>query len=110
MSRNVADRFLHHAKTKEEKALLTDIVRHNEKLTFLREDKLGDRKDMNDPKDVKNIESKKKRGVLSYTVYTLENERGKWKIGFERTQLGEAPYYVFSMRKKRDPNDHKNAV
>lgn len=110
MSRNVADRFLHHAKTKEEKALLTDIVRHNEKLTLLREDKLGDRKDMNDPKDVKNIESKKKRGVLSYTVYTLENERGKWKIGFERTQLGEAPYYVFSMRKKRDPNDHKNAV
>ena len=101
MSRNVADRFLHHAKTKEEKALLTDIVRHNEKLTFLREDKLGDRKDMNDPKDVKNIESKKKRGVLSYTVYTLENERGKWKIGFERTQLGEAPYYVFSMRKKK---------
>mgnify|MGYP001674553994 CR=1 FL=1 len=99
ISRKVADRFLHHAKTKEEKALLTDIVRHNEKLTFLREDKLGDRKDMNDPKDVKNIETKKKRGVLSYTVYTFEKGTKKWKIGFERTQNNEAPYYIFPMKK-----------
>ena len=101
MSKKVAERYLYHARSKEEKILIVDIVRQSEKLSFLREDKLGEKKDMTNPRDVKNIEEKKQRGVISYTVYTLENERGKWKIGFERTQLGEAPYYVFSMRKKK---------
>lgn len=107
MSKKVADRFLHHAKTKEEKAILVHIIEHNEKLTFIREDKLGEKKDMNNPKDIKNIERKKKRGVVSYTVYSFENEQGKWKIGFEKTNLRgnlhESPYYIFPMsnRKKK---------
>lgn len=101
MSKKVAERYLHHAATKEEKMLIVDIVKQSEKLSFLREDKLGERKDMTNPKDIKNIERKKQRGVISYTVYTLENERGKWKIGFEKTQLGEAPYYVFNMKHKK---------
>lgn len=101
MSKKVAERYLYHAKTKEEKALLADIVKHNEKLTFLRKDELGGKKDLSNPKDIKNIERKKRRGVVGYTVYTFENEKGKWKIGFERTQLGEAPYYVFNMRHKK---------
>lgn len=108
MSKKVAERFLPHAKTKKEKAMLVHIIGHNEKLTFIREDTLGEKKDMDNPKDVKNIERKKKRGVVSYTVYSFENEQGKWKIGFEKTNfrgnLHEAPYYIFSMtstKKKR---------
>ncbi len=88
--------------------MLINIIEHSEKLTFVREDNLGERKNMNDPKDVQNIERKRRRGVLSYTVYSYENEQGKWKIGFEKTnhrgKLHEAPYYIFSMsaqKKKR---------
>ena len=105
ISKKVAERYLHHAVSKEEKAILTDIVTHNEKLKFLREDELGGRKDMSNPKDVKNVERKKQRGVIGYTVYTLENEKGKWKIGFEKTNhrgdLHEAPYYIFPMSSKK---------
>lgn len=64
---------------------------------------------MSNPKDVKNIEREKQRGVVGYTVYTFENERGKWKIGFEKTKDNETPYYIFPI-KKRDPNDHKYTV
>ncbi len=74
---------------------------HNEKLSFMREDELGENKNMSNPKDLKNIERKKKRGVKSYTVYKYENENGVWKIGFERMERSETPYYIYPIRKKR---------
>lgn len=86
ISKKVAERYLYHAKTKEEKALLAEIVKHNKKLTFLREDELGGKKDLSNPKDVKNIERKKRRGVVGYTVYTFENDmNGKSDLRKRRT-------------------------
>lgn len=101
ISKKSVKRFLYHAISKEDKSIIIDIVAHNENLSFIREDQLGENKNMSNSKDIKNIERKKKRGVESYTVYKYENEKGVWKVGFERTNLGESPYYIYLTRKKR---------
>lgn len=101
ISSKITERFLYHARTEHEKKMLKEIVLHNERLTFIREDKLGSKKDLNNPRDAKNVEKKKNRGVLSYTVYSYEDEQGKWKVGFENMNSSEAPYYIFTTKKKR---------
>ena len=44
---------------------------------------MGEVKDLSDPKDIKNIEEKKKRGVTAYNVYDLVLNGVEWEVKME---------------------------
>ena len=55
---------------------------HN--LQFERVSPLGEGKDLNTPKDIANIDKKKKRGVISYNIYSLILKNGEeWTVKTE---------------------------
>ena len=53
------------------------------RMTFIRPSKLGEVKDMTDPKDIANIQKKVHRGVTGYNVYEVEVNGEMWEIKTE---------------------------
>jgi SPP1 gp7 family putative phage head morphogenesis protein len=92
--------FLPHTKTAEEKNVFISLAKNGNKLRFEKFEPLGIRKDTNSPKDVKNIEKKKNRGVVGYNVYSYNYNSKKWLIGFEIIDYKfEQPYYINKAKK-----------
>lgn len=60
-----------------------DIRNHRKDIVFVRHSPLGEGKDLSDPKDQKNVEGKKHRGVSGYNIYTLQYDDSNWIIKME---------------------------
>ena len=71
-SKNTYDKLVKHAIKENQITALYYLKQDVSKLTFIRNSPLGENKDLKNPKDKRNIEKKKKRGVLSYNIYNLE--------------------------------------
>ena len=68
---------------------------HPEKLRFKRFSPLGEGKDINNPKDVKNLKKKKKRGAIGYNQYEFKYKNKKYLIKLEvRKKCFEVPYHI----------------
>ena len=81
-------------------SIYAKIVRfYLDRLEFVRLSPLGEGKDMTDPKDVGNIEKKKKRGVTGYNVYKINDGVNEWLVKMEISKgRMETVYHVKKMR------------
>ena len=72
------------------------------KLKFVRVSKLGEGKDMSNPKDRKNIQRKRRRGVLCYHAYTWTNRKGiVFDVKMEVYKGYECLYWLRKRGKKK---------
>ena len=76
-------RGLAHAYNVEEVEMFERFETYVSKLSFIRPSKLGEVKDMSDPKDIANIQKKIHRGVTGYNVYEVELNGEMWEIKTE---------------------------
>ena len=76
-------RAIGHARDLEQAEMYEDIRNHLKDLVFVRHSPLGEGKDLSDPKDQKNVEGKKHRGVSGYNIYTLQYDDSNWIIKME---------------------------
>lgn len=76
------------------------IPQNLERLEFQRFSPLGEGKDMADPKDIRNIEKKKKeRGVTGYNVYKVNDGVNEWQVKMEISKgRMETVYHVKKIR------------
>lgn len=90
--------YLYHAKSPEAKWLLTVIMDDLEELKLQKISKLGEGKDLSNPKDQRNVMKKKKKGVKCYCVYDYTYQGKTWAVGCQYIRRGgecwEEPYYV----------------
>lgn len=103
---NSVKRFLAHAKNKESKEMLTVLEAQPERLQFVRFDKLGSNKDMNNPADAKNVKKKAERDVKGYNVYRIDEDDYRYTIGLELIErkggrVYEQPYYIDRKKKRK---------
>ena len=54
---------------------------------------MGEGKDMQDPKNIANIEKKKKRHVKDYIEYKLDYQGRKFLVKLERMDFGQEQFY-----------------
>ena len=79
----VRKNLIQHIRNEEELQVADYIWNNPYSLKFVRHSPLGEVKDMTNPKDIKNIESKKKRFVTSYNVYELNYNDAVWEVKVE---------------------------
>lgn len=103
LSINSVNRFVGHGRTSEEKLIITSLPENIDNLKQPKYSKLGQGKNMNDPKDRKNIQNKRKRGVTWYFTYTYEFMGKTWIIGMEIINNGqyEQPYFIKPLKNKK---------
>ena len=78
-----ARRAVYHLRTAEEAEAFSKVSTHLESLEFSRTSKLGESKDPSSPKDQKNVQKKKDRGVTGYNTYTLNLNGEIWEVLME---------------------------
>lgn len=102
LNHNAVKRHLGHAFNQEGKWLLTTFADNAGAFRFNDYEVLGERKDMSNPKDVKNVAAKQRRGVIGYATYEYVAMGKTWLVGFEVVQQGEQrfeqPYYIARKR------------
>lgn len=76
-------RGLAHAYNVEEAEMFERFETYVSRLSFIRPSKLGEVKDMANPKDIANIQKKIHRGVTGYNVYEVELNDEIWEIKTE---------------------------
>lgn len=79
----VRNNLIQHIRNEEELQAADYIWNNPHSLKFVRHSPLGEVKDMTNPKDIKNIESKKERFVTSYNVYELNYNGAVWEVKVE---------------------------
>lgn len=96
ISRGVAKRYLGHASSAEAKWILKAMSENPDNFTYKSYQALGAGKDMTDPKNLKNIDAKKKRRVTGYNYYEFEHMGKTWLIDMEVIGYNrrEQPYSV----------------
>ena len=62
-------------------------------LSFVKPSKLGEGKDMTDPKDIANIRKKEERGVVGYNIYRLEYKGKTFVLKMEKTKYNYEQFY-----------------
>lgn len=77
------ERGIYHARNEEEIMMFRDIHLYVDKLKGPHFSPLGEVKDMDNPKDAKNVAKKKKRGVTGYNVYEVEIGKTTWLVKME---------------------------
>lgn len=82
-TRNSLKRGLAHAYSKEEAYMHETISSHLAQLRHVKESPLGEVKDMENPKDIKNIQKKIDRGVTKYQIYEAKIDGITWIIKTE---------------------------
>lgn len=92
-------RGIAHAMNVEEAEMFSKINQHISELVFIRKSPLGEVKDMSNPKDIANIERKKKRGVTGYNIYSLAVDGESWTIKTEVYKNSSEAVYLI-MRKE----------
>lgn len=98
LSKDVYNRFMAHVYTAEEAWILQTLPTNLRLLKNRRKSELGDNKDLLDPKQIRNIERKRLRGVKYYNIYEYEYMEKTWDIGMEVSKVGkkwkEEPYFI----------------
>lgn len=92
-------RGIAHAMNVEEAEMFSKINQHISELVFIRKSPLGEVKDMSNPKDIANIERKKKRGVTGYNIYSLAVDGESWTVKTEVYKNSSEAVYLI-MRKE----------
>ena len=72
------------------------IWNHPDKLNFERVSILGEGKDLTKPEDAKNVESKKRRKIRQYNVYSFTYQNNRWLIKLEQHRKGFEQFYSFT--------------
>lgn len=86
-----------------------DMWAHPERLKFVGESPLGEGKDLDSPKARKNLEKKRKRGVVGYNEYEYEYDGELWIVKLEVHRNGfEQPYYIAKKRAVKKGNEDKS--
>lgn len=103
ISKGVAKRYLGHASSSEAKWILQAMSENPDNFTYKSYQALGAGKDMNNPKDKKNIDLKKKRKVTGYNYYEFEYMGKTWLVDMEVIGYNkhEQPYSV-RLQKRED--------
>jgi SPP1 gp7 family putative phage head morphogenesis protein len=84
-----------HTHSAEEKRIFIDLAKNAGKLNLIKSEPVGERKDLNNLTDSKNIKNKKKRGVTKYNIYSYTYNGKNYEIGFEVIkEIYEQPSYV----------------
>lgn len=98
LSRDVYDRFMAHVYTAEEAWILQTLPSNLSSLKNRMKSELGDNKDLLDPRQIRNIERKRERGVKYYNLYEYEYRGKTWIIGMEVSKIEkkwkEEPYFI----------------
>ena len=89
-SLTVLDRFLSHCYNVQELEAAKYIWQHPEELKEPRPSVFGEGKDMNNPKDRKNLAKKKERGVVGYNLYHFSYKGRDWNVKVEVHEKGSA--------------------
>ena len=76
-------RGIGHARNIEEAEMFLEVNQHISKLQPIRISPLGEGKDLNDPKDIANLQKKRDRGITAYHIYELELRGDIWVIKTE---------------------------
>lgn len=94
-SRSSLKRSIVHAKNKEEVDMFKYVVTHPKEMLFCRKSIFGEVKDVNNKIDLRNLERKRKRGVIHYNEYELQKNDEVWLIKTEVYKNGiEIPYNI----------------
>lgn len=94
-SKKSQDRLLSHTKSLGGIDAAVSAWNNPEKLVYVRQSPLGETKDLNNPKDAKNVAKKAKRGVVRYNIYELKHGGKLWELGLEQHKAGfEQFYYI----------------
>lgn len=89
-------RGISHARNIEELEMFVDINTHASRLTYIRESRLGEGKDITKPQDIANIQRKRDRGITHYNVYELVLGAEVWEVKTEvYKNRAEAIYNLF---------------
>lgn len=95
MTRKAMQRALGHTRNFEELNALHIVLENLNNLVFERFSPLGEVKDMNNPKDIKNVKKKRERGVTGYNIYRVILHDVEWIILTEvRKNATEAIYNI----------------
>lgn len=99
MTRKAMQRAYGHAFNLEELEMYDLIIANVSNLVFECFSPLGEVKDLTNPKDIKNIQNKRKRGVTGYNIYSFNHNGIVWQVKTEifNNKL-EAVYHI--MKKK----------
>ena len=98
-TRKAKQRAYGHAFNLEELEMYDYIIANASKLVFEHFSPLGEVKDLTNPKDIKNIQNKRKRGVTGYNVYYFNYNGIIWQVKTEVFKnREEAVYHI--MKKK----------
>ena len=82
-SKKSLKRSIVHAKNEAEVDMFKYAITHTEELLYKRKSILGEVKNMNKIEDARNVEKKKKRGVIHYNEYELHKDNKVWLIKTE---------------------------
>ena len=100
-SKSSVKRAVYHLRTAEEAEAFSKVSDHLESLEFFRTSRLGESKDPSSPKDQKNVQKKKDRGVTGYNTYTLNLNGETWEVLMEvYREKGEA---IYNIKKRNRP-------
>lgn len=95
LSKKPKIRLLSHCRTLEELDVAAYIWNNIGKLVHVKYSVLGEGKDLNNPKDINNIEKKRKRGVIGYNKYMIMFKNKAFFVKFEKHKYGfEQPYSI----------------
>lgn len=95
LSKKSLRRSLNHCANEEEISALQYVWANYKNLVHKRISPLGENKDLNKPKNIKNIEKKKKRSVVDYMEYEISINGRIWVVKTERTKWGfEQLYHI----------------
>lgn len=96
-SDKVLQRLLWHSFTLQEISAAKYIWNNPSGLEFVRESKLGEVKDMTKESDKANVNTKKRRGVKTYNVYSFNYQGKRWLIKLEQHKKGFEQFYSFTL-------------
>lgn len=88
-------RVLSHCMRHTQMDAALDFWENPDKLKFIRESPFGEGKDLESKKAQKNLEKKRKRGVVGYNEYEYEYDGELWTVKLEKHKNGfEQPYFI----------------
>ena len=94
-SEKVLKRLLYHCISVEELRAAVYVWNNPSVTKYIRESVLGEGKDMTLSKNIKNVNEKKKRGVVAYQVYEFNYHNEKWTLKMEEHKNGfEQAYHI----------------
>ena len=99
ISKKTAGRLYEHCHSEEQFDAALYLCEHPEKLRYVRESPFGEGKNLDNPKDKKNLEKKRKRNIVTYRQYEINISNVKWTVKLEEHEMGfEQPYLILQKK------------